>query len=199
MIYRALLTISAVLVLIFSVNAQEQQEESTPPGPPQPLNDSWHQWMIGEWKGTSESNMGKTKDWMKVEWGPGKQFLIMHYKGKTTEVKEDALKQAAKKMNMPQDKMKEMMMEDYYGIGIMTLNPQTGEPMGYWFDSYRDISKGSGTMEDGKSTMTWTSKAMGTMKRVVKKVNEEKMTIKMHGQDPSGMEWSGSSVMQRVK
>ncbi len=199
MLYKSVLMLLVLLFMAVSVFAQEMEEGEMDMAPPQPLSNDWHQWLIGEWKGTSETNMGKTKDWMKIEWGPGKQFLVMHYKGKTTEVNQETLSQAAEKMNMPREQLKEMMMQDYYGLGITSLDPKTGEPMGYWFDSYRDISKGSGTLKDDKSKMTWTSEAMGSMTRVVEKVSKDKMTVKMHGKDPSGMEWSGTAEMTRVK
>ncbi len=199
MLHRAGITFLFLLFLAVSAFGQEAEKGDAPTGPPKPLNDEWHRWLIGEWEGSSETNMGKTRDWMKVEWGPSKQFLVVHYKGKTTEINPKAIAEASEKMDMPKEEMEAMMKEDYYGLGVMTLNPRTGEPMGFWFDSYRDISKGSGTLEKGKSTMSWSSEAMGSMTRIMHKTGEDKMKVKMHGKDPSGMEWSGTSVMTRTK
>ncbi len=194
-----LLVIIFLLALPLAAQESEKSEEGMSMMPPKPLADDWHKWLVGEWEGESETTMGKTKDWMKVEWGPGKQFLVMHYKGKTIEVNEEMAAKAAEQMNMPMEQFKKMMMQDYYGLGVTTVNPQNGELMGYWFDSYRDISQGSGELKDSKSTMTWKSSAMGSMKRIVEKVSKDKMKVKMHGKDPAGMEWEGTATMQRKK
>lgn len=199
MFHKFITVIILILTAVLMVHAQEMQKGEMSPMPPQPLQDEWHQWLIGEWEGTTDGNMGKTRDWMKIDWGPGKQFLVMHYKGKTTEVNPDMLSKAAKKMNMPEAQLKEMMMQDYLGLGVTTVNPKTGELMGYWFDSYRDISEGQGTREGNATTMTWSSAAMGSMTRTVERVSEDEMKIKMHGKDPSGLEYDGTSVMKRKK
>ncbi len=206
MYYKLLLAVSIMLLLSLSAFPQEAEvgkdKMSTEPMemmPPQPLNNAMLNWLVGEWEGTTETNMGKSEDWMKIEKGLDGQFLLMHYKGKNTEVKDEAMKSMKEQMHMTDEQINEMMQKPYMGMGVITLNPKSGELMGYWFDSYRDVSKGTGTVEAAKSMMTWTSPAMGTMSRTTEKLGPDKMKITIKGKDTSGIEFEGTSMMTRKK
>jgi hypothetical protein len=199
--FKSVIVLMCVLMLSLAVFAQESEtspQSDMPMTPPQPLNNDWQNWLIGEWQGTSESTMGKSDDWMKIEKGIDGQFLIMHYTGKTIEIKPDALKQMAKEMNISEDQAKEIAHQEYKGLGITTVNPMSGEIMGYWFDSYRDVSEGKGSYEGNTSTITWTSKYMGTMKRTTEKLGDNKMKITFSGKDTKGNPYEGSAIMTRV-
>ncbi|GAB4376930.1 MAG: hypothetical protein Kow0042_23850 [Calditrichia bacterium] len=176
----------------------EQKEMEIPTAPPQPLNDEWSNWLVGEWKGISQSNMGKSEEWMKIEKGLDGQFLIMHYKSKVIEANPEAMKKMQEQMKMSAEDMEKMMQSEYRGMGLSTINPMTGEMVGYWFDNYRDVSKGTGKMEGNKSTAKWKSAFM-EMERIVEKIDENKMKVTYSGKDAMGTEFSGTSELSRVK
>ena len=164
---------------------------------PAPLSSDWLNWMIGEWEGTSESQMGKTKDWIKFEWGLDKQFVVIHYTGEMVEANEEMLKGWQEQMKMSDEDMEKMKNMSYKGMGVVTKDPKTGESMGYWFDNWRSVSKGKGKMESStKGTMVWES-AMGTETRTTEKVGENKMVVTFKSSGAMG-EHEGRTELTRV-
>ena len=158
----------SVLLLAAPVLAQEgkenQGEGMEMPAPPQPLDNAFLNWMVGEWEGWTKSQMGQSKDWMKCEMGLNGQFLMMDYSSDMGGA------------------------GDFHGMGAITL--KDGALKGYWIDVMRTMSQGSGTLEgDSKSTMQWTD-AMGSHTRITEKLGEDKMrvTIKVTGPDGKPME-----------
>jgi len=172
-----------------AMEAQDAGESWTPP--PSLQNNDWMKWMVGEWEGTTESPMGTSKDWMKMEFALDGQFIIAHLKSEMTSVN----KEMAMQMGMTEEQMK----EPYYGMGVFTVDPKTGESMDYWFDSMRGISTGKGTREGNVETTQWES-AMGSEVRTLEKKGENDMVMTfkmtMHGMDQA---MEGKTVLKRKK
>ncbi len=97
---------------------------------PEPLNDAWTRFFLGEWEGWSESPMGKSQDWERFELGLDGQFLLRHATSTMAEMK-------------------------YTGMGAMTVNPQSGQWMGVWIDSFRGLYHGQGHAEGDVLTLNW--------------------------------------------
>lgn len=206
------LSLAFLVLFSFSVFAQEKQmkmekqekadmgkgmQEMPEMTPPKPLSSDWYKWMIGEWEGTSQSAMGETKDWIKFEWGLDKQFVVMHYKGVMVEPNEEMMKGMQEKMNMSDEDMSKMMEMPYKGMGVVTIDPKTGESTGYWFDNWRTVSTGKGKMEgSNKMTMVWEG-AMGTETRTTEKVDENKMVVNFKSSGPMG-EHEGRTELTRI-
>jgi len=180
-----------------AVDKAEMKGQMPEMTPPKPLSSDWYNWMVGEWEGTSESQMGKTKDWIKFEWGLDKQFVVMHYKGETVEPNKEMMKGMQEQMKMSDEDMKKMMEMPYKGMGVVTQDPKTGESMGYWFDNWRSVSKGKGKMEGAnKMTMVWEG-AMGTETRTTEKVGDNKMVVTFKSSGPMG-EFQGKTELTRA-
>ncbi|NIR47654.1 DUF1579 domain-containing protein [candidate division KSB1 bacterium] len=148
----------------------EMEEHAAPP----PLDDEWSNWMVGEWEGTSEGPMGKSKDWMKCQKGLDGQFLIIHWKGK----------------------MDNGMT--YEGRGASTIHPMSGKVMGYWIDSMRGMYEGEGKREGNKLTMEWTG-STGTAVRITEKISDDKFVVTEKMTMPDGSTMEGTSEMTRKK
>jgi len=142
------LTLLLLLSLILSLSAQEENVHRTPPPP---LNDAYTAWMIGEWKGETSSQMGKSTDYMKCELGLNGQFMIITFESKT----EDGL--------------------SISGLGAVTLDKE-GNTVGYWIDSWRIMSEGKGFREGNLSTIKWAT-PMGTYIRTTEKIDENTMKV----------------------
>jgi hypothetical protein len=94
------------------------------------------------------------------------------------------------------DKMKDMV---YKGMGPTTINPQTAEVVGYWFDNWRGMYKGAGKREGNKITMRWEG-TMGTSERTIEKVSDDKMVMTFKEKDPTtGKEIEGRTELTRKK
>lgn len=170
-----LLIAIAGLVLPVAAQAQETKTANDMPAmaPPEPLNDEWSNWMVGEWEGWSESPMGKSEDRLVVEKGLGGQFLLMRV----------------------QSKMGEM---DWTGMGCMTVDPKSGELRGYWIDSMRGMYEGTGKLEGDMETTTWKG-SMGKAVRTVTKVSADKFVVSEKFSMPDGSMVEGKGEMTRVK
>jgi len=163
-----------VLLLIVAMTPLFAQEEGgMPTAPPPPLNDEFINWMLGEWKGSTTSTMGKTSDHMICEMGFDGQFMISTYKSK-----------GEKGMNME-------------GMAIMTKTPD-GKLTAYWIDSWRSMSEGSGTREGNISRTEWTT-PMGTYVRTTEKVDENTMRIVGIMPGPDGTEMRSETELKRVQ
>jgi hypothetical protein len=65
----------------------EIAEESKPSSfQPEPLGDEWSKWLVGEWEGLSESDVGRGKLRTKIELALNGQFLIMTTEATTTKI-----------------------------------------------------------------------------------------------------------------
>jgi len=198
------LACAAILALIVSplpTVAQEEKkmtQEAMPMTPPKPLADDFHTWMVGEWEGWSTSPMGKSQDWQKIDWELDNQFVIVHYTAKPTETNPEGMKAMAEAMKMSKEDMDKMAKMAYKGMGPMTINPQTGEIVGYWFDNWRGAYKGTGKREGNKITMNWEG-TMGTSERTIEKVSDDKMVMTYKEKDPSGKVMEGRTELTRKK
>ncbi|MEK9136300.1 MAG: hypothetical protein AAB393_04200, partial [Bacteroidota bacterium] len=93
------------------------------------------------------------------------------------------------------EKMKDMI---YKGMGPMTINPMTGEYVGYWFDNWRGMYKGTGKREGNKITMNWEG-PMGTSTRTIENVGDDKMVQTYSEKDMKGNVVEGKTEMTRKK
>lgn len=150
----------------------EKKEMTEMAGPPPPLDDAYLNWLAGEWKGWSESPMGKSEDWMKCEKGLGGQYLIMEVKSTSP-------------------------MGSYEGAGAYTLN-QEGGIEAVWIDSFRDMANGKGKREGNVMTMHWKGK-MGKGSRVTEKVSDDKFKVTSKWEMADGSVMESTSEYTRVK
>ncbi|MBI3194491.1 MAG: hypothetical protein HYZ34_08520 [Ignavibacteriae bacterium] len=191
-----------ILVLVsLPLTAQEKKTESDEQqnSPPQPLNDETSMWMIGEWSGTSESNMGNGDEWQSIKFGLDNQYVIMDYTSTYTSLNEESVNNMAKQMNMPKDAVEGMMKSNpYKGHGLMTLDPKTGEWLGYWFDSWRGFYQGRGKLEGKKITMQWEG-PMGKSTRTIEIGDDGEMIQNFKEQDSMGNVMEGKSTMTKKK
>lgn len=173
----AVLLLAIMVCIAFPAFAQETKDAAKAaaamPAPPKPLEDDFTKWMLGEWEGTSTSPMGTSQDWQKVEMGLDNQFVVTHYTSKMGEM-------------------------TYKGMGPMTMNPETGEFVSYWFDNFRGMYKGTGKREGNKVTMTFTG-PMGTETRTMEKVSDDKFVVVFKSQYPDGNVMEGRTEMTRKK
>ena len=197
----ALLFFTMLLFVALPSLAQEKEKskEAAPSmAPPKPLSDDLCAWMVGEWEGSTTSPMGKSKDWEKVEWGLDKQFVLTQYTSQMVDMTDEQKTKAAQQMGMSRADLEKMMKMPYKGRGPLTINPATGEYVGYWFDNMRGIYKGSGKREGNKVSMTWEG-PMGTEVRTVEKVSDDKMVITFKSTDPKGNVHEGKTELMRKK
>jgi hypothetical protein len=207
------LSLAFLLLISFSVFAQEKEmkmgkqemkenmgkgmQEMPEMAPPKSLQSEWNDWMVGEWQGYTTSPMGKSKDWMKVQYALGNQYIKIHVKAENVETNEEAVKAWQEQMNLSDEQMEAMMDMKYEGMGLTTKDPKTGKQMGWWFDNWRSQSTGTGEkVSENKASMKWEG-PMGVETRTIEKVGENKMVMTFKSTGPMG-DWEGKSEYTRV-
>jgi hypothetical protein len=180
------------LAVVFSLLSLSLSPPLFAQAPPAPLDEDLLKWMVGNWEGTTEGTMGKMADEMEIDWDLEHQFIGLRYKSKTAETDPAKLEAMAKTMGLT----KEQLQMPYKGKGVMTMNPQTKEYIGYWFGSMRDISQGKGVREGNKITMTWEG-TMGNEVRTIEKAGDDKLVMSFKGKDAQGNDMSGTTTLMR--
>lgn len=166
------LTICFALPLMAQEKKTGEKDMASMPAPPPPLTDTYLNWLVGEWKGWSESPMGKSEDWMKCELGLGGQFMMMQFKSTSP-------------------------MGKFEGAGAYTMN-QEGGIEAVWIDSYRDMATGKGKRDGNVMTMHWKGK-MGTGTRVTEKLGDDKLKVTSKWEMADGSVMEGTAEYTRVK
>ena len=143
------------------------------PEMPKPLDTPMTKWMIGKWQGFMNSPMGKSQEFMECRMGLNDQFMMMEGASK------------AGPMN-------------YKGVGAVTVDPKTGNSVGYWIDNFRGMYEGKGKEEGNKITMEWIGK-MGKSTRIMEKIGPDKMKITVEMPGPDGKMATVTGEMTRIK
>lgn len=143
------------------------------PSPPKPLDTPMIKWMLGEWEGWMNSPMGKSQEWMACSMGLNDQFMLIEGSTKTGAM-------------------------NYHGMGAVTVDPKTGDTVGYWIDNFRGMFEGKGKEEGNKVVMEWSGN-MGKSTRIMEKVGPDKMkiTVEMSGADGKMMTVTGEMTRKK--
>ena len=187
-----------LLVAIISVSSCAINEEKEPAKEsgatshqPTPLGDEWSKWLVGEWEVVSgESSVvdgaGKVSKFdldeqeaggFKIELGLNGQFLIMKSEAETAEMTPDQIKYFKNTLNYSDEDIERLKSNPYKALLIHTIDPYTGERIGYLFDSLRCVAKGTGRLERNREIMewVWSATAQGaTSVSIIEKINENK-------------------------
>ncbi len=169
---------------------------------PEPLDDDWSKSLVGEWEGYGESSAGKGKGRTKIELGLNGQFLIMKGEAEITEIAPEQKQYLKKTMHASDEDIAKFKSSTFKSIEIHTVDPKTGEIIGYLFDSMRCIAKGTGRREGNKEIMQWQWFGQGqgaSSVRITEKVSDDKfiVTEKYTMQDGSIMEDKGEMIRKK--
>ncbi len=163
----------SILFLLLTVPLLAQEEPAQSMTLPQPLDDAFLKWMVGEWKGTTSSSNGITEDYMNCEMEIGGQFLFAtytaNYEGK-------------------------LMMS---GLAVLTLDKQ-GNDVSYWIDSMREMGTGKGSRQGNVSVVKWPMYG-GEYVRTTEKVDENTMKVTGVMLMPDGKEMKSETLLKRIK
>jgi hypothetical protein len=182
----------SIILLIVMVSmascAKMQQKEMTKESgtytfQPKPLDDEWSKWLVGKWQATGGQPNEEGSAGVTIELGLNGQFLIMktwaETEGMTDEEKKQMKKALKETINISDEDWERFLSMPYKSLVIQTIDPKTGERIGYLFDSLRCIAKGTGRLEGNKEIMEWewsrTSQG-ATSIGIIEKNNDNKFT-----------------------
>ena len=177
------------------------KESGTPSFQPEPLDDEWSKWLVGEWEGSVESDVGTGKLWTKIELGLNGQFLIMKTESKITEITDEQRQYNREILHASDEEIEKSKSSTFKELQIHTIDPKTGEVVGYLFDSLRCIAEGRVRRQGNKEIIEWkwSATAQGaTSVRITEKINDNKFTINHKYILPNGNKMEDKGEMTRI-
>jgi hypothetical protein len=107
------------------------------------------------------------------------QFLIKKGEAKITEITSEQKQYLKETMHASDEDIAKFQGSIFRSIEIYTVEPKTGEIIGYLFDSMRCIAKGTGKREGNKEIMQWqwSAQGQGSSTRITEKVSADKLVI----------------------
>ncbi len=178
-----------------SINVEKEtvKESGSASIRPKPLDDEWSKWLVGEWivvSGESSvadesGKVGKIDldeqgaGGFEIEFGLNGQFLIMKSEAQTGEMTPDQIKYFKDTLKYSDEDIERMLSMPFKELQIHTVDPKTGERIGYLFDSLRCVAAGKGRLQGNKEIMewVWSATARGaTSVSVIEKINDNKFT-----------------------
>lgn len=168
---------------------------------PKPVDDDWSKWLVGEWEGSGESNAGKGKGWVQIELGLNGQFLIMKGEAKITQITPEQIQYLKETLHASDEDIEKFQSSAFKELQIHTIDPKTGEIIGYLFDSLRCIATGTGKRQGNKEIMEWkwSGSGQGTSIRITEKVSDDKLVITEKYTLPDGSIMEDKGEMTRKK
>lgn len=191
-----------LLILLFVVTVstsscmisqnKETVKESTPAlAVPETLNDDWTEWIVGEWEffiefGETES---RSKAVMNAKLGLNDQFLIIKHESEITDEHIEELKKSMETSNQEAEKFKSL---NHIEMELFTIDQETGQVIGYLFDSLRCIAQGRGRRQENKEIIEWKWNCSGfeaTSVRTIERINDDKLVMTDKFVAPDGSVW----------
>ena len=200
-----------LLILLFVVTVstsscttsqnEETTKESTPAlVVPETLKDSWTEWIVGEWEFEFGEAESISKSVMKAELGLNGQFLILKYESEFIDEHTEELKKSMETSDQEAEKFKRLIHKE---LELSTIEPETGEVIGYLFDSLRCIAQGKGRRQENKEIMEWKWNCSGheaTSVRTTERISDDKLVMTEKYIAPDGSVWmEGSAEALRKK
>jgi len=169
---------------------------------PKPLDDEWSKWLVGEWEGSVESDVGTGRIRTKIELGLNGQFLIMKGESKITETTDEQRQYLRETLHASDEEIEKFQSSTFKELQIHTIDPKTGEVVGYLFDSMRCVATGKGKREGNKEIIEWKWSVFAqgaTSVRIIERINDNKFTLNHKYTLPNGNKMEDKIEMTRKK
>jgi hypothetical protein len=167
---------------------------------PKPLDDEWSKWLIGKWEATwGHSHFPD----FTIESVLNGQFLIWKRSwAETDQMPDEEKKQLKEAFKASDEDLERFLSMPYKLLEIYTIDPKTGERIGYCFDSMRCITEGRGRLEGNKEIMEWewSGTVQGaTSVGIIEKISDNKFTLTHKITLPNGNKMEEKTEMIRKK
>ena len=155
--------VSIVLLIVmvsmasFAGNGKKEtvKESESASFQPKPLDDDWFKWLVGQWEGPVESDVGTGKIRTKIEFGLNGQFLFMKSEAEMTEITDEQRQFLKETLHASDEYIEKSQNSIFEELQIHTIEPQTGEVVGYLFDGLRCTAEGRARRRVNKEIIKW--------------------------------------------
>jgi hypothetical protein len=166
---------------------------------PLPLDNEWTRWIVGEWTGTGESDAGSGRGTTRVELALNGQFLMFSGEAEVTSISAEQRQYLKTQLHATDEEIERFQSVPFRGLEFYTIDQETGEVVGYMFDSLRSIATGRGEWEGDTQTMHWKWSSGHTSTRITKALGQDRLSMveRIAMPDGSPMEESGEMVRKK--
>jgi hypothetical protein len=176
------LLIGMISFTSFATNEKKEtaKESESASFQPKPLDDDWFKWLVGQWEGSVESDVGTGKIRTKIEFGLNGQFLIMKSEAEITEITDKQRQYLKETLHASDEYIEKSQNSIFEELQIHTIDPTTGEVVGYLFDGLRCIAEGRARRQGNKEIVEWkwSGAAQGvTSVCIIEKSNDNKIIL----------------------
>jgi hypothetical protein len=163
---------------------------------PPPLSDEWTAWIVGQWEGEGTGDAGKGRGTVRFEVALAGQFLIARGEAQITGLDPDYLK---KHMHATDDEIERFRGSGYHSLEIYSIDQQSGEVIGYLFDSLRCVAMGRGTRQGDRETVEWQWQTGQKSTRITERMGIDRMRVIERTPQADGSVMEDTGWMTRVK
>jgi effector-binding domain-containing protein len=166
---------------------------------PLPLDHPWIRRIVGGWVGTGESNAGTGRGTVRFKLALNGQFLISKGQAEVTEVSPEQRQYLKTQLHASEEEIERFKNSPFRGLEIYTIDQETGEVVGYLFDSLRSMATGRGQWQGDTQTMNWQWSTGHKSTRITTLLGDDRLLMaeRIAMPDGSTMEESGEMVRKR--
>jgi hypothetical protein len=166
---------------------------------PLPLDNEWTRWIVGEWVATGQSDAGSGRGTVRIELALNGQFLIFKGDAEVTNISAEQRHYLKTQLHATDEEIERFMAMPYRGLEVYTIDQETGEVIGYLFDSLRCMATGKGRWKGNTQTMIWQWATGHKSTRITTKLSDDRLVMveRIAMPDGSTMEESGEMVRKR--
>jgi len=196
-----ILLVAIVSVSSFAINEEKEtaKESESSSFQPKPLDDGWYNWLVGQWEGSFESDVGTGKIRMKIEFGLNGQFLIMKSEAEITEITDKQRQYLKETLHASDEYIEKSQNSTFKEWQIHTIDPTTGEIVGYLFDGLRCRAEGRAKRQGNKEIVEWKWSGAAQSVCTIRKVNDNKIVLDHKYTLPDGNKMEAKTEMTRKK
>ena len=196
-----ILLFAVVSVSSFAINEKKEmaKESVSTSLQPKPLDDEWSKWLVGQWEGSFESDVGTGKTRTKIRFGLNGQFLIMKSEAEITEITDEQRQYLKETLHASDEYIEKSQNSIFEELQIHTIDPMTGEVVGYLFDGLRCIAEGRARRQGNKEIVEWKWSGAAQSVCIIKKINDNKIVLNHKYTLPDGNKMEAKTEMTRKK
>jgi hypothetical protein len=165
---------------------------------PAPLDDDWSRWIVGRWQGSLAEDPNRLWD-ATIESDLNGQFLVYRTEAELTEMSPEEMQYLKKHSGATDESIARFRSLPFRELEIHTVDPQTGEIVGYLFDSLRCVAVGRGKRQGDTETINWqwSVGGRGTSTRATERVGDNEAIVTEKATLPDGSVTEGKGRMVR--
>jgi hypothetical protein len=196
-----LLLVVMVSLSSYAINEKKEmaKESESASFQPKPLDDDWFKWLVGQWEGSVEADVGTGKVRTKIEFGLNGQFLVMKSEAEITEITDKQRQYLKETLHASDEYIEKSQNSIFEELQIHTIDPMTGEVVGYLFDGLRCIAEGRARRQGNKEIVDWKWSGAVQSVCIIEKINDNKIVLDHKYTLPDGNKMEAKTEMTRKK